>query len=118
MDLESSEFYGGELVSSLKAAGWTDSYVEQTGGGTATIYARKIETEEYILGGPGSFNWNDPSKSVFTTDEFVVGEDQFDLAGEEKDHDPFMLSVETDASPEAIVAVFEQVHARLHPPAG
>lgn len=111
--LEANEFYGGDLVEALKEAGFENSYVMQTGGGTATIYAfhsddsNSDEVDELIMGGPGSYHWNDPNKSVFTTDEFYIGEEQFYTNDEaEKDWEPYTLTVSAGASIADMVALF------------
>lgn len=65
------------------------SYVEQTGGGTATFVIRKTNTDVAITAGPGSYNWTDPKSSVFYTGEFYFGRDQYDNDGNEyPDEDP------------------------------
>ncbi len=111
MELEETQFYARELIDALKAVGFRDTTVEQTGGGTATIYARK-DTEEHLLGGPGWFNWLHPSESVFTTDELFVGETDYAPEGvEDKDWDPHTIQITSGASTADIVKAFEEVYA-------
>lgn len=59
------------------------SYVDQTGGGTATFVIRKSDEDVAITAGPGSYNWTDPKSSVFYTGEFYFGRDQYDNDGNE-----------------------------------
>lgn len=120
--LEDTEFHGGELVKALREAGFKTAYVEQSGGGTATIYARKTEEDtptedrdEYVLGGPGSFNWGKADESVFTTDEFAIGEEQYYADGvHDKDWDPEAEWAESGASIADMVAIFEKMYVRAN----
>ncbi|MBC9705980.1 MAG: hypothetical protein H9W81_13610 [Enterococcus sp.] len=115
--LDKTEFYGGELVEALVEAGFKNTYVIQTGGGTATIYASRQEDgekpneiDEVILGGPGAYNWQEPRKSVFSTDEFYIGEDQFYSDEEtEKSWDAHSTMVTAGASIADMVAIFIKV---------
>ena len=120
--LEDNEFYGEELVKALKEAGFKTAFVEQTGGGTATIYARKTEEDtpykerdEHVLGGPGSFDWENSGKSVFTSDEFAIGEEMYYADGEtEKDWDPESEWTEAGTSIEEMVAIFEKMYVKAN----
>lgn len=120
--LEDTEFYGEELVKALKEAGFKTAFVEQSGGGTATIYARKTEEDapieerdEYVLGGPGSFDWENSGASVFTTDEFAIGEEQYYADGEhEKDWDPEAEWTESGTSIDEMVAIFEKMYVQAN----
>lgn len=86
--LESTEFYAKDLIDALAKEGIT-AVVFQSGGNTATITTLISQSDhEAFLIGPGSYDWNVPSKSVFTTDELSYGEDQYDAEGELKDVDP------------------------------
>lgn len=60
------------------------AYVEQTGGGTATLYiGTKFgdDTESGgnypVVAGPGSYNWSNGNHSTFSWEEFVVGPDDY-----------------------------------------
>lgn len=119
--LEAHEFYGGDLVEALKEAGFNNAYVMQTGGGTATIYASHSEdsetddVDEMILGGPGAYHWNDPNKSVFTTDEFYIGEEQYYTNSDtEKGWDPYSRSVTAGAAIADMVALFVEVSKHVN----
>lgn len=63
-----------EIVASVKAAG-VDAYVEQTGGGVATIYAGKPDAEGVypVAAGPGWFEGPNWTKGRATTAEFWIG---------------------------------------------
>lgn len=120
--LEATEFYAGDLVDALKEAGFAGTYVLQTGGGTATIYASRLkegetdgEIDEVVLGGPGSYHWNDPRKSVFTTDDFHIGEDQYYSDEEtEKSWEPYTLTVPSGASIEQMVNLFVKASKEIN----
>ena len=76
---EGNEYFNaGELTDALKAEG-LESEIWHTGGGCATIYIRLDrkceEGDDYFMIGPGSYHWEDPRKSLFTTDELYYGED-------------------------------------------
>ena len=112
--LEANEFYGGDLVAALKEAGFENAFVNQTGGGTATIYVSQSKertagkVDEIILGGPGSYQWGDPGKSVFTTDDFYIGEEQYYNCEEdvEKNWEPYTVSTPIGASIADMVNIF------------
>lgn len=56
-------------------------HVGQTGGGTATFFL-ELEGSHAFLIGPGSYNWNAPLESEFTTADLHYGPDQYDDDGE------------------------------------
>lgn len=86
--LESTEFYAKDLIDALAKEGVT-AVVFQSGGNTATITTLISQSDhEAFLIGPGSYNWDRPGQSIFTTDELSYGEDQYDAEGELKDEDP------------------------------
>ncbi|WP_024821101.1 hypothetical protein [Arthrobacter sp. 31Y] len=73
-------FPARELVDAMKNEG-LDLQVGQTGGGTATFFLQEEGSHTFLIG-PGSFNWNDPLESQFTTAELYYGPDHYDDAGE------------------------------------
>ena len=82
------EFTGWDLLRHVIDE-FPKSYVDQTGGGTATFVIRKTDTDVAITAGPGSYNWTDPKASVFYTGEFYFGRDTYDNDGNEyPDEDP------------------------------
>lgn len=103
--LEENQFFAGDLLDALKEAGFT-AMVEQTGGGTATLFANKSDGDNKILGGPGWYNWAEPRKSVFTTEEFFVGEDAYDNDDQPKDHDPESVAAELGDGIPQMVSLF------------
>lgn len=115
MEIEDTEFYAENLIKALEEAGFK-AYVEQTGGGTATLYANKVEGDNKILGGPGSYNWREPGKSVFTSDEFFVGEDAYDNDDQPKDHDPESVASESGDDVPALVALFVSEYEKHNQP--
>lgn len=52
-------------------------HVEQTGGGTATIYVGPVgDDDRYWLAiGPGAYHWHAPWDSTFHLEELAVGPD-------------------------------------------
>lgn len=80
------EFSMDEVVKILTAKGVENAYVEQTGGGCATIFAGPTHDEpDYgkryaVAAGPGAYGrydggeWHD---SVGHTDEFCIGADDY-----------------------------------------
>lgn len=68
---------GWEILAALSAAGITnDTYVEQTGGGVATVYIgpfRRSDNQPILVIGPGSFNWANAGNSLFYADALWVG---------------------------------------------
>lgn len=66
------EFMAEDILSRLREE-FPASFCEQTGGGTATLYIRKVETDIAVCAGPGSFNWNAPDQSSFHCGEFSAG---------------------------------------------
>lgn len=73
-------FTGWELLAHLKD--FPRSFVDQTGGGTATLVIRKSETDVAITAGPGSYNWVDGNASTFFVGEFCWGRADYDNDGE------------------------------------
>ena len=91
---QDTEFHARELTDKLRPAGF-DVLVQQTGGGTATIYATRGGLT--VVGGPGAFNWSDPEESVFDSSDFYVGIEDSEDGGR---------AVEAGASMEAVTALF------------
>lgn len=91
--LEETVFFAKDLIDALEAEGVT-AVVFQSGGNCATIEIRQEPHHEAFLVGPGSYNWNNPSQSIFTTDELSYGEDVYDVDGEMKEADPVETIVE------------------------
>ncbi|MFJ4268380.1 hypothetical protein ACIPY1_17630 [Paenarthrobacter nicotinovorans] len=73
-------FPARELVDAMKAEG-LELQVGQTGGGTATFFLQSEGSHTFLIG-PGSFDWNDPLESQFTTAELYYGPDHYDGDGE------------------------------------
>ena len=73
-------FPARELVDAMKAEG-LDLQVDQTGGGTATLFLQRKGSHTFTIG-PGSFSWKDPLESKFTTAELYYGPDHYDDDGE------------------------------------
>jgi len=111
--LEETEFYAKDLVAELVVVGLV-AYVEQTGGGTATIRVQNAPTEEVILIGPGSYAWGTPGNSVFTTEELFIGEDSYDLNDELKDYDPEAVSPALDATTAEIALMVKAEYDKLN----
>lgn len=111
--LEETEFYAKDLVAELVVIGLV-AYVEQTGGGTATMRVQNTPTEEPVLIGPGSFSWGNPGNSVFTTEELFIGEDSYDLNDELKDYDPECVSPAMDATVEEIAQLVKAEYDKLN----
>lgn len=91
---QDTEFEARELTDKLRQAGF-DVLVQQTGGGTATIYATRGGVT--VVGGPGRYNWTSPEDSLFDTGEFYVGIEDDEDGGK---------SVADGASMEAVAALF------------
>lgn len=81
-ELEEYEFHAEEILSRLRDD-FPAAYVEQTGGGTATLYIHKEEGDIPVTAGPGSFNWGAPNQSRFFVGEFYAGMDDYKNHGEE-----------------------------------
>lgn len=66
-----------QIMEALEGAGIAPTYVEQTGGGTATIYCGTPDDDGYYLLaiGPGEYDYEDASGSRFDLSETVVGTD-------------------------------------------
>ncbi|MFJ4210685.1 hypothetical protein ACIPY2_19695 [Paenarthrobacter sp. NPDC089675] len=73
-------FPARELVDAMKAEG-LDLHVGQTGGGTATFFLQEEGSHTFLIG-PGSYSWNAPQESEFTTADLHYGPDQYDEDGE------------------------------------
>ena len=78
-------FPARDLVDAMKAEG-LELQVGQTGGGTATFFLQREGSHTFLIG-PGSYNWNDPLESQFTTAELYYGPDQYD-----EDREPVKFS--------------------------
>lgn len=114
MALEPNQFYAEDLLTALTEAGFT-AEVEHTGGGTATIAARKVPNDNRILGGPGWYCWPDARRSEFTTEEFFIGEDAYGNDDELKDHDPSSTMAPDGADIPTLVRIFEAEYAQNNP---
>lgn len=99
-DDELHTIQAGDLADALNEAGW-NAVIQQTGGGTATIYASRNGVT--VLAGPGSFNWKDPRGSEFYTGDLYVGQ--------EEDEDGGIAAVE-GSTPQAVAALFEAAASR------
>lgn len=110
MSLEPNRFYAKDLIAALREAGFTAT-VEHTGGGTATLAARKTPEDNRILGGPGWYNWPEAERSEFTTDEFFIGEDAYGNDDEHKGYDPDHVMAPAGADIPALVRIFETQYA-------
>lgn len=83
--------FSGRTMLELVADELPGSYVEQTGGGTATLMFFKgtgvpgqlRAGEAAIAAGPGSYNWDKPDESVFRSGEFAFGREDYDSNGNE-----------------------------------
>jgi hypothetical protein len=77
MESTSTRIDGDEIVTALRSMGYP-AYVEQTGGGCATIMVGEEigNTERYqVLVGPGWFDGPNWTKPVFDTADLYVGPD-------------------------------------------
>lgn len=91
---QGTEFKAHDLTGRLRAAGF-QVLVQQTGGGTATIYAKRGGIT--VLGGPGAFDWSNPEDSSFDSSDFYVGIEDSEDGGK---------AVEAGASMGAVAALF------------
>lgn len=111
--LHENEFYAKPLILELNRLGMT-AIVEQTGGGTATLSVQNDASHERILAGPGSYDWNNAGISVFTTEEFCIGEDAYDNNDELKDYDPESVPANVGDSIEAIALIIKAEYDKLN----
>lgn len=82
------EFTGWDLLRHVIDE-FPKSYVDQTGGGTATFVIRKTDEDVAITAGPGSYSWREPKASVFYVNEFYFGRPPYDNDGNDyPDEDP------------------------------
>jgi hypothetical protein len=77
-EIEAGWFPASELLDALKAEGIEDAWVWQSGGGTATFMLPNESTGLPMLVGPGSYHWEDSTKSLFTMDELSYAIDHND----------------------------------------
>lgn len=77
-------FTGREVLDAIAAATDAPAYIEQTGGGTATLYigatraAIGFDADEpryRLAAGPGSFDWGDSDRSTFYASDLYIGPD-------------------------------------------
>ena len=115
-DPEPERFIAKELLDALKAEG-LNADVQQTGGGTATIFIEDPEKpgEDVFLVGPGSYHWNDPNMSLFTMAELSYGLDHWEDDGDtlrEVEPEGFVIDPSTSVADAAkqIVAAFKKHH--------
>lgn len=113
--LEATEFYAEDLIAALVAEGLTSATVYQSGGSTATFEIRQEPQDDAVLIGPGSYNWREAGKSVFTTDELFYGADPYDVDGNMKDEDPQEFGVESGAALEEVAKAVATEYRRLNP---
>lgn len=113
--LEETEFYAEDLIKALVAEGLTSAVVYQSGGNCATFEIRQEPQDDAVLIGPGSYNWREAGKSVFTTDELSYGADPYNVDGDLKDEDPQEFSVESGASLEQVAKLVAEEYRRLNP---
>lgn len=106
--LNDTQFYGESLLPMLHARGF-EAYVEHTGGHCATFMVTKTGSNDRILIGPGSFNWDEPGKSVFTTDELAIGADLYYVDDTERDADPDEVRAKRFDTMDAIAQITEDV---------
>ena len=112
--LESTEFYAKDLIEAFAKEGITAT-VFQSGGGTATFEIRTEPHHEAFLIGPGSYDWNNPALSVFTTDELSYGEDQYDVDGEMKDADPENFYIVPETPLGDVAKEIAEAYRKLNP---
>ncbi|MCC3292891.1 hypothetical protein [Arthrobacter sp. zg-Y1110] len=87
----SSEITALAIITGLEAKG-IESFVYQTGGGTATIYV--MMPSRVLIVGPGAYDYDEPGASTFDTGDLYVGT---------LDEDDPGASVAADATAEQIV---------------
>lgn len=94
------------------------SFVNQTGGGTATFVIRKTDEDVAITAGPGSYSWREPKASVFYSGEFYFGRDYYDNDGNEyPDEDPGeSLNPENPGTFEQLAHRIRAVYAKHNAP--
>jgi hypothetical protein len=69
---------GSAILAAVAAADPTlAAYVEQTGGGCATVYVGTPDADGHYLAaiGPGSFDWSDANASQFYPNDLYIGPD-------------------------------------------
>lgn len=115
VELESTEFYAEDLIKALHAEGLASAKVYQSGGGTATFEIREEPQDEALLIGPGSYDWRDSSKSVFTTDELSYGADSYDVEGELKDEDPEQFYIHPDTELPEVARLVAAEYRKMNP---
>ncbi len=82
-----TKFSMDAVVSLLRTVG-RKAYVQQTGGGCATIYAGEgfLDAASHpryqILAGPGHYSWNADEDSLAVTEDFYVGPDDDGESGD------------------------------------
>lgn len=113
--LEETEFYAEDLIAALVAEGLTSAKVYQSGGGCATFEIRQEPQDDAVLIGPGSYDWRNSEKSVFTTDELSYGADPYDVDGEQKDHDPQEFYVASGTPLDEVAKAVASEYRRLNP---
>lgn len=69
-----TDIYAREIITALSVLG-IDCFVGQSGGGTATLYIKLQDCDEYFLIGPGSYDWTYPHLSLFTSEDLYYGLD-------------------------------------------
>ena len=103
-----TKFSMDAVVASLRAAGHK-AYVQQTGGGCATIYAGENYLDAaghpryQILAGPGRYSWDSTKDSIADTDDFYLGPDDDGDSGDIDD--VRQLGVHPPWTIEAMIAV-------------
>jgi hypothetical protein len=108
----SGYFEASKLIEALRIEG-LDAHVWQSGGGTATLTIKREETHKEFLIGPGSYHWEAPGKSLFTTDELYAGVDvDDDRYDQETDGDGITIAPGTsiEDSAKQIAAEYRRVN--------
>lgn len=73
-------FPARELIEAMNTEG-LDLQIVQTGGGTATLFLESEGSHAFLIG-PGSYDWNEPLASRFSTAELYYGPDPYADDGE------------------------------------
>ena len=109
------EFTGWDILRQLIDE-FPHSYVDQTGGGTATLVIRKSEVDVAITAGPGSYNWSIPKSSIFYSGDFNFGRDPYDNDGNEYPDDvpAEFLSPENPGTIEQLVQRIRTAYAKYN----
>lgn len=102
-------FTAGQLLDLLKD--FPRSYVEQTGGGTATLLISKTAGDVAIAAGPGSYDWTTPRESSFYSSEFYFGRWDYDEDGNEHEDEAPPSEVLDSQNPGTLERLAERIAA-------